>query len=41
MAEYIITKNKSFFEKIGEYQYCQLDDMILPEMLACDSETNK
>jgi len=36
---YIITKNKSFFEKTGEYQYCQLDDMILPEMIACDSET--
>jgi DNA polymerase-1 len=36
---YIITKNKEYFEKIGEYNYCNLEDMILPETLALDTET--
>ena len=38
---YIITNNKSFFEKIGDYNYCNLDDMVLPKNqgLAIDTET--
>lgn len=36
--DYIITKNKAFFEKIGEYHYCILEDMILPETIAVDTE---
>jgi len=35
----IITKNSKFFEKIGSYNYCNLEDMILPDTLAIDSET--
>ncbi len=36
---YIITKNKQYFEKIGNYNYCSLEEMILPETLALDTET--
>jgi DNA polymerase I-like protein with 3'-5' exonuclease and polymerase domains len=36
---YIITRNQSFFEKIGNYNYCNLEDMILPETIAVDTET--
>jgi len=36
---YIITKNPEFFKKIGEYNYCNLEDMILPDTIACDTET--
>ena len=36
---YIITNNRDFFEKIGEYNYCTLDDMVLPDVIAFDSET--
>ena len=36
---YIITKNIKFFEKIGKFNYCKLEDMILPEVLAVDTET--
>lgn len=36
---YIITKNKAYFEKIGNYNYCSLEDMVLPETIAVDSET--
>jgi DNA polymerase-1 len=39
MANYIITKNKLFFEKIGEYNYCNLEDMQLTEIIAVDTET--
>ena len=39
MANYIITKNKEYFEKIGDYNYCTLEDMILPNTIAVDSET--
>jgi len=39
MANYIITKDKEFFKNIGEYNYCNLEDMILPEKLAIDTET--
>lgn len=36
---YIVTKNKEFFSKIGNYNYCDLKDMLLPDILAYDSET--
>jgi DNA polymerase-1 len=36
---YIITNNKSFFENIGDYNYCKLEDMVLPDVIAFDSET--
>ena len=36
---YIVTKNKSYFDKIGRYKYCNLEDMILPDTIAVDSET--
>ncbi|MFN9112093.1 MAG: hypothetical protein ACK5XN_18665, partial [Bacteroidota bacterium] len=36
---YIITKNRSYFEKIGEYNYCSLEDMILGDVISFDSET--
>lgn len=36
---YIICKNKTPFESIGDYNYCTLEDMVLPETIACDSET--
>ena len=39
MTNHIITKNKSFFQKIGEYSYCNLEDMVLPEIIAVDTET--
>jgi len=36
---YIVTKDRSYFTKIGEYEYCNLEDMILPDTIAVDSET--
>ena len=39
MTNHIITKNKSIFQKIGEYSYCNLEDMVLPEIIAVDTET--
>ena len=36
---YIICKDKSQFEKIGDYNYCNLEDMILPDTIALDTET--
>lgn len=36
---YIITNNKDFFEKIGNYNYCRLEDMVLPQNIAIDTET--
>ena len=47
MANYIITKNKEFYKKVipgqlalqKSIQFCSLEDMILPEMIAVDSET--
>lgn len=39
MGNYIITKTPEFFEKIGQFNFCQLEDMILPEILAVDTET--
>lgn len=39
MANYIITKNRKFFENIGNYTYAFLDNMTLPETIAVDTET--
>lgn len=36
---YIITNNKDFFENIGQYNYCNLEDMVLPKTIAVDTET--
>ena len=36
---YIITNNREFFEKIGNYNYCNLEDMVLPQNIAVDTET--
>ena len=36
---FIITKTPEFFQKIGDYQYCTLKDMMLPEIIAIDTET--
>lgn len=36
---YIITKNKQYFENIGNYNFCELKDMILPTKIAIDTET--
>ena len=36
---YIITKNKSNYEKIGNYNYLTIEELDLPEVLAFDSET--
>lgn len=36
---YIITNNKSHFEKLGNYNYCDLNDMELGEAIAVDTET--
>jgi len=40
MANYIITKHKEDFKKIGTYNYCSLDKLSeLPQEIAFDSET--
>lgn len=36
---YIVTKNKSFFEKIGDYNYIDIEDIVLPNVLGVDTET--
>jgi DNA polymerase I-like protein with 3'-5' exonuclease and polymerase domains len=36
---YIICKDKKPFESIGNYNYCTLEEMVLPDTIACDSET--
>jgi len=36
---WIITRNKPFFERIGNYNYCNLEDMVLPDKIALDKET--
>ncbi len=36
---YIITKNPDFFKKIGNYNFCNLSDMVLPNKIALDKET--
>jgi DNA polymerase-1 len=39
MGNFIITKDQDFFQKIGDYNYCNLEDMILPDTIALDTET--
>jgi DNA polymerase I-like protein with 3'-5' exonuclease and polymerase domains len=39
MANYIITRNQSFFQNIGQYNYCNLSDMQLTDIIAVDTET--
>lgn len=36
---YIICKDKKPFQAIGQYNYCNLEDMILPETISIDTET--
>ena len=36
---FIITKHPEYFEKIGKYNFCSLEEMILPDVISCDSET--
>lgn len=36
---FIITKNQDYYNKIGEYNFCNLEDMILPGTISFDSET--
>jgi len=36
---YIICKNPTPFISLGEYNYCELEDMILPDIISIDSET--
>lgn len=36
---YIITKDPDYFEKIGDYNFCSLEEMVLKETLALDTET--
>lgn len=36
---YIITKSINYFQKIGNYNYCSLEDMILGDKIAIDTET--
>ena len=37
---YIITKNQEFFNKIGKYNFCDLEAlMLLPNKIAVDTET--
>jgi DNA polymerase-1 len=40
MANYIITKDKQFFQNIGNYLYCDLNEMVLPSTVALDLETS-
>ena len=37
--DYIICKNRDKFLNIGSYNFCELEDMVLPKVLAIDSET--
>lgn len=39
MSNYIITKHLEFFKKIGNYNYCDLEDMVLSNTIAIDTET--
>lgn len=36
---YIITKTPEYFSSIGDYNFCFLEEMILPEIIALDTET--
>lgn len=36
---YIVTNRKKYFSKIGTYHYCNIEDVILPKIIAIDFET--
>lgn len=36
---YIVTKNINFYKSIGNFNYCDLNEIILPSKIACDTET--
>lgn len=36
---YIVCKDKSYFQKIGSYNYCSLEDMDLTDIISVDTET--
>ena len=36
---YIVTNRKDYFEKIGKYNYCSLEEVVLPSKIAVDTET--
>lgn len=40
--DYIVCKeeNRGYFEKIGGYNYCSLEKMLLPNMIAIDTESD-
>ena len=40
--DYIVCKeeNRNYFEKIGKYNYCSLEEMVLPHMISCDTESD-
>lgn len=40
MANYIVTKNKEYFKKIGNYNYCELNELLLNDIIAIDTETS-
>lgn len=37
---YIVTKNPDYYKSIGNYNYCLIEDVILPNVLSFDSETD-
>jgi ribonuclease D len=36
---YIVTNRKDYFKRIGEYNYCSLEEVLLPAKVAVDTET--
>ncbi len=36
---YIVTNRKDYFKRIGEYNYCSLEEVVLPSKIAVDTET--
>jgi len=36
---YIVAREREPFQKLGDYNYCTLEEMILPDILAFDTET--
>lgn len=37
---YIVTKNPDYYKSIGNYNYCLIEDVILPNIVSFDSETD-
>ena len=38
---YIITKNEKYFISLGEFNFCNLENMLLTEIIAVDTETTE